>query len=422
MRSVFWFTPAAITFLLALNGGMTSQTTTPNIGGAVVIGQALNPAAVEVRWYLSDGKQTGRFFLSTGHTGPGGITPAPRNNGVLFTCVAIGSPFTPELRGVDRAGRVSRIAALPTFLQNTPALLVDSLGDVLLLNQSRSPATGGIFRRSAQSGMITTVATGIPNAVAMEEDPGTGDLIVADTSGNVMRVSWNGAVTSIGKGVFPAMPGGVVAKMHSEFRDGSVLTTWGDRILRFEPSTSKTTIVVASPGTVHFGIDYDPIRGKYYRVDTRLLSQFEPRVGLSLPLAWFPTGFLPHDVATWASRDLNGTGVLPARGATYPIALSMPSEAGQSFAAAAALGTTHGIPTPAGPIPLDPDPLFFLSIGNPHLFQNFTGALDVTGTAVMSIKIPNASSLRGFRFFVAAVTHDVAAIRRITEPFGVTVR
>jgi len=422
MRPVHWLTPAAITFLLALNGGLTSQTTLPNTGGAVVIGQTLNPAAVEVRWYGSDGKQTGRFFLSTGHTGPGGITPAPRNDGVLFTCVAIGSPFTPELHRVDRAGRVSRIATLPAFLQNTPALLLDSLGDVLLLNQSRSPATGGIFRRSARSGVITTVAAGIVNAVAMEEDPGTGELIVADTSGNVMRVSWNGTVTSIGKGAFPPMPGGVVAKMHSEFRDGSVLTTWGDRILRFAPNTSKTTTVVAMPGTLHFGIDYDPIRGKYYRVDTRVLSQFEPRTGLSLPLAWFPTGFLPQDVATWASRGLNGTGVLPAPGATYAIELSMPAEAGQSFAAAAALGTTHGIPTPAGPIPLDPDPFFFLSLTNPQLFQNFTGALDATGRAVMSIRIPNASGLRGFRFFVAAVTHDAKSIRRITEPFGVTVR
>jgi hypothetical protein len=115
------------------------------------------------------------------------------------------------------------------------------------------------------------------------------------------------------------------------------------------------------------------------------------------------------------------TGTAPPRpGATYPVTLAMPGLAGRGYLAAASFGTRPGIPTPAGPIHLVPDALFFLSLQAPAVFSGFAGALDARGRASLAIRVPAAPALRGLRFFVAAIAFDGGGIRRISEPLGVT--
>ena len=117
------------------------------------------------------------------------------------------------------------------------------------------------------------------------------------------------------------------------------------------------------------------------------------------------------------------TGVGPATpGAAYGIDVGLYSESGRSYQAAASFGCLCGIATPWGRIPLDPDPLFFLSVSSPAGFRNFAGALSRSGTARMTVQIPKIGALRGQRFFVAALTFDASGIRRISEPLGVTIR
>jgi hypothetical protein len=131
--------------------------------------------------------------------------------------------------------------------------------------------------------------------------------------------------------------------------------------------------------------------------------------------------FTVFGLAAWDAQILTGGG--PARpGAPYPIRLRVPDQPRKAYQAAAALGTRSGIPCHAGRIPLDPDPLFFLSLTNPFLFRGFAGVLDQSGSARLTVNLPLLPGLRGQRFFVAAITLGPAGVSRISEPLGVTIQ
>ena len=63
--------------------------------------------------------------------------------------------------------------------------------------------------------------------------------------------------------------------------------------------------------------------------------------------------------------------------------------------------------------PVAADWLFFLSLANPAMFQKFSGSLDLNGTAIGAVAVPNAAALAGLKFSIAWVTVDAGA------PFGV---
>ena len=102
----------------------------------------------------------------------------------------------------------------------------------------------------------------------------------------------------------------------------------------------------------------------------------------------------------------------PSIGARYRLRLRVSAEAGAAYQAALALSARPGISLPSGRIPLAADPLFFLSLSGVPVFQGFSGVLDGSGGATLSVAIPNSRALRGLRVVLAAVTLGRGGIRR----------
>ncbi|MBN2490678.1 MAG: hypothetical protein JXQ29_07505 [Planctomycetes bacterium] len=414
----------ALRFTVLLAGGLalavwSLPAQTPQDGDCAVLGHQVGPVAVDVSWIRHDGTTGGALFGSSAHSGGGGLTAAPLNDGVLFTAMRNLGGTSPQLFQVDKFAMLTTIGNLPAPLGFLPTLLVDQTGDLLVLSSSTSAAAGGVFRIPMGSTQLSTLVSGIVNAVAMEEDLATGDLLVADLAGDVHRVTRSGTVSSITRGAFPAVAG-VRSKMHTFFRDGTVIATWGNQVCRFDPRSGTTTTLVLGGSATYIGLDHDPIHGQFYRGDSSALVRYDPGSGFTALLRQWPSLFSVSDVATWGSRALTGQGA-PRPGAAFPIHLGLFSESGRAYQVACSFGTRPGIVTPAGRIPLNLDDLLFLSLANPAVFQGFSGRLSRSGTARLTVALPNIAGLRGLRFFVAAITYDAAGVRRISEPLGVLI-
>jgi len=84
---------------------------------------------------------------------------------------------------------------------------------------------------------------------------------------------------------------------------------------------------------------------------------------------------------------------------TAPIARLMP------YVLAASFSNRFGILLPDGrKIPLDVDPLMFMSLNLPAVFQNFQGVLNASGVADATLNVPNIATLKGLKFRLAFVT------------------
>jgi hypothetical protein len=113
-------------------------------------------------------------------------------------------------------------------------------------------------------------------------------------------------------------------------------------------------------------------------------------------------------------------------GTTRGVAFVAINDWNLTYAAAASLSDTPGIPTCAGIVPLAQDALFTLSTtpGNPY-FQNFVGVMDESGVATGPlVTIPAIPALTGFSIAIGFVTIDVTqacAVRTIGPPFLLTI-
>jgi len=391
-------------------------------GDVVLVANGPLPNLLGVHAVPHGGGSHTTLFGTFAFTGVGGLAAAPGNNGILFTCL----PFTVaggtvHILHLDRSAVVSTLFVLPGAFRFVPTTIVDQRGDLLLLNNSPDAVEGGIYRWSPASKTLTTLANDLPGASAMTEDLLTGELIVGTVTGDVYRIARSGQVVSIHRGALPAFVN-LRGKFDSHLADSSVLAAWG-ALLRYNPRTGvTTTLPPLIPGGSAVGLDYNPIHGDHYVTQSTHLWQCNISAGRGVQLWWyFPQPHVyPSDVVTWGSRMLTGAGI-PTPGAIYRIRLVIPSEPGRPYLAGASLGTLRGIPTTAGRIPLDPDVLLVLSRTNPAIFRGFSGLLDTTGSATLTLAIPPVRALRGLRFFVAALTYGPAGVRRITEPLGVLV-
>ena len=225
----------------------------------------------------------------------------------------------------------------------------------------------------------------------------------------------------------------MTGNVHVDFNTGLMHLTYMNYFMGLDPSTGAITTLI-QPSTTFgmnfYGIDNDPFTGAGYYLSTyqispaptaRLVMRYDPRTAILSTVATLPGTPTLTDVVTWRARMLGGL-ARPAWGQAYPVRLAIPSEAGKTYMAAAALGTLLGIPIGGGrKIPLDPDVLFYTSLLVPSLFSNFQGVLNAQGSATLTVNIPAVPQLVGFRFFLAAVTYDTGGVRVITEPFGVTI-
>jgi len=402
-----------VVFLLLLTG-VPAQTS----GDCVVMGNLAIYCHNMFVWSVEpvSGTPTTLFPPTCGFRRNDGATPAPLNDGILF-------PSLPDTLGKIqlyhcRRGSMSVLSTLPSQFTYIADILVDQRGDLIILADTTPAAQSGLYRFSASGGLLATLAAGLQGALAVEEDPSSGDFLAAMRAGDVVRVTAGGRVTTVASGALPSGASLSVANMHTEFATGRILVTWGKNVFRLDPGSGRTSTLLKSSVDLR-GLDHDPVHGNYYRTDPRALVRFDPASSSAVQILQFNTVTLPADAATWGSRMLTGT-ARPARGAKYPITLAMPGEGGKGYQAAASFSTVPGIKTPWGHIHLEADPLFFLSLQVPSMFQGFSGILDASGTAHLTIHLPGHPALQGLRFFLAAVSIDTAGIRRISEPMGVT--
>lgn len=346
------------------------------------------------------------------------IIAAPFNRGFLFTQEIA---HTSKRHVLQFDGR--SVSTLVTLGWSNPDdMLVDQDGDLWFLNVpwlEKMPAAGG---------PRTTLVTGAPlmSCQLMEQELLSGDLILIGSqqpTAYLTRLDRHFNATSI-KWPMPAMPGWH-RNLHTDFTDGSMILTWGPDVMRLDTRTGSILSLYRS-GKITCpvaGLDHDPFRGGFLNVEIGFLLRFDPFTRTQTTIFTIPgsTGSVLDQVACYGSRMLTGRN--PARlGTTYIVDLAFcVGEAGQGYRAAAAFGPLRKIRVGHHWVPLDPDPLFFLSLTTPSIFEGFAGQLDSAGRAVLKVHFPNIPELAGARIFLAAISHDTSGIRMVSEPFGVTI-
>ncbi len=340
------------------------------------------------------------------------ILPAPENRGVVFS-MENWNTFKHSLYQYWQ-GRITTLGTIPW----ADDMIVDQRGDFILLSRDSQPNQPCIYRFSPAGG-LATLATGIIDAIAIEEDPVRGDYLVATGQGDVLWVTHTGWITTLSAGIFPANKYRI-ASMCTEITTGKVLVAWDEYTYRYDPIRGNAEKLPAGCHGIS-DLDHDPIGGNYLGVYGNAVVRFDPQTGASLILSSFESPFtITTHVTTWGRRMLTGMGC-PMPGSVYPITLAMPGEGGKAYQAAASFAARPGIPTSAGRIYINPDDLFHLSLRAPDMFRRFPGFLDANGNAQLAVKIPAFLALQGRRFFVVAVSYESRGIRRISQPLAVTI-
>jgi len=124
---------------------------------------------------------------------------------------------------------------------------------------------------------------------------------------------------------------------------------------------------------------------------------------------------LMNQTAGPAPRPFLALGGVPAIGNRPPILLTSPTDPAHRYVAALALGSTPGIQLPDGrTLPLNPDPLFVLSLGQlGAIFTDSMGLLDSVGGGQVFLAIPDLTALRGLTIQAAFVVVNPR------QPFGI---
>ncbi|MAG55960.1 MAG: hypothetical protein CMJ83_06695 [Planctomycetes bacterium] len=121
-----------------------------------------------------------------------------------------------------------------------------------------------------------------------------------------------------------------------------------------------------------------------------------------------------------AAGTLNLTpSAAPAIGTAMTLAIDASPFPSTGYFLGAAFGASSGIQTDLGLVPLDPDPLFWLTPQLPSIFSGFAGTLDTQGFGSAMIVLPNDPQLVGLPFVVSGVIGNssllgIAGGRRLT--------
>jgi len=136
-----------------------------------------------------------------------------------------------------------------------------------------------------------------------------------------------------------------------------------------------------------------------------------------------PPGVYQLDHATGPTIVVGGAAAAVAPIGSRSFELCSPQDAGFAYVMAASFSSAAGIPTCAGRIPLDPDPLLHLSLTRPNSFPGFVGVLDATGRASAQVRLP-PNNLRAAQIVLSFLVLDPSApcgIRRISAPTRTTI-
>ena len=116
--------------------------------------------------------------------------------------------------------------------------------------------------------------------------------------------------------------------------------------------------------------------------------------------------------------DVGGAAAAITPTSSRSFTLSAPQESGRIYLMMLSSSRASGIPTCAGTLPLDPGPLFDISLRTPALFQGFVGVLDSNGQANANIDLP-VPYLAATQLSLAFVVLEPGApclIREISAP------
>ncbi|MHC5211818.1 MAG: hypothetical protein ACYTG2_13950 [Planctomycetota bacterium] len=141
-----------------------------------------------------------------------------------------------------------------------------------------------------------------------------------------------------------------------------------------------------------------------------------------------PTAFPVEVVRTGAGLVFEGTATtqVPAiPGYPRHFYLHSPEDGGQVYMLLASLTSTIGIATCGGPLPLDLDPVFSLSLVPDTVFQNSVGTLDASGRSYAPrFDLPSNPALIGLTVHSAYVVFDPGSgcqVRRISNLHTMTI-
>jgi len=128
--------------------------------------------------------------------------------------------------------------------------------------------------------------------------------------------------------------------------------------------------------------------------------------GLTLFAVWLEEG-VERDAMFAAGRCTSPLWVelenVPVPGGRADLRFHAAGFEGADYVAAASLGTSPGIPTPFGMLPLNLDVLLRLSLRDRSTFTGFQGTISGDGRAQGAVHLVDDPALHGFGFFVAFV-------------------
>jgi len=95
---------------------------------------------------------------------------------------------------------------------------------------------------------------------------------------------------------------------------------------------------------------------------------------------------------------------------------------GHQYFLLTSLGNAPGIPLPPWTLPLNPDPLFWLSLtAGPALgLEGNIGQLDARGHAQVPWRVPNIPEIRGLTLYFAFATSNGGAVTSVSQGLGIT--
>jgi len=251
---------------------------------------------------------------------------------------------------------------------------------------SRSGTRQGVlefFRRTGHRELLVSKMSFIND---IDWSPWTGDLILTDNFGFLLRAGQNGAITTIA----PVPP-------------------WSHAIKVLHQSPGNTErFMFGQIGTQPFHILFATGTGVITTLISGPLTPGWVEVAGSRPL--WATG--PWKVGSTGHLNLN-MGAAHA-GDFYRVALSLSHRPGIPFARAG----VH--------LHLTPDVLFALTANGdvPGFTRGFAGRLDGGGRSplVPTVTIPNVPSLRGIRIFGGALTYNASGITGASNCWGISLQ
>lgn len=363
-----------------------------------------------------DAQNNVSLFAATPGRFPHTLSAALGNADILFTdgnaphdllTVAPGGPITSIL---TVGGLVHALVPKPNGA--LVAFVASNGGAVLSIDRGRTTSA--------------TVASGIGTPTAGTVDLHTGDIFCGTraTPNRLLRIdAMTGAVST----VVPDL-GGLPIAIASDWRSTELLVAIAGpagRVLQVDATRATVSTWFAAPFAQDIRIDRER-DAAWLLVARGTFGTLERRDAAGTVVRSTPLFRLQghYEIERYGTRVLSVRGDAVG-GTRLRIDLNAPRLPARSYYLALSTATVPDIRIPGlPPIPLRPEPLFFLTAGDElPILTRFRGMLDGNGAADAAVDLPTGFS--GVRFFIGGAIVDPNApngIAAMLEPIGLTLR